>query len=76
MNKKNINILFNLIIFYLIFKVFFNNTLFYNSIILSLKMFIYKVFPFLFIMMILNKMLISFNFPYYLNKIFKKKKFI
>lgn len=73
MNKKNINILFNLIIFYLIFKVFFNNTLFYNSIILSLKMFIYKVFPFLFIMMILNKMLISFNFPYYLNKIFKKK---
>lgn len=73
MNKKNINILFNLIIFYLIFKVFFNNALFYNSIILSLKMFIYKVFPFLFIMMILNKMLISFNFPYYLNKIFKKK---
>ena len=36
-------------------------------------MFIYKVFPFLFIMMVLNKMLISFNFPYYLNKIFKKK---
>ena len=37
-------------------------------------MYILKVFPFLFIMMILNNLLLKCNFPYYFNKIFKSDK--
>ena len=74
MNKKNINILLITIIFFIIFLIFKNNYLFLNSINESLILFITKVFPFLFIMMILNNLLIKCNLPYYLNKVFKKVK--
>ena len=72
MNKKNINILLITIIFFIIFLIFKNNYLFLKSINESLILFITKVFPFLFIMMILNNLLIKCNLPYYLNKIFKR----
>ena len=72
MNKKNINILLITIIFFIIFLIFKNNYLFLKSINDSLFLFITKVFPFLFIMMILNNLLIKCNLPYYLNKIFKR----
>lgn len=72
MNTKNINILLITIIFFIIFLIFKNNYLFVNSINESLILFITKVFPFLFIMMILNNLLIKCNLPYYLNKVFKR----
>ncbi|MGN1379840.1 MAG: hypothetical protein ACI4XR_05595 [Bacilli bacterium] len=72
MNKKIINILLITIIFLLIILIFKNNILFLTSINDSLILFITKVFPFLFIMMILNNLLIKCNLPYYLNIVFKR----
>ena len=71
MNKKRINILIIILIYLLIYLIFKNSKVLSNITFLSLKMFILKVFPFLFIMMVLNKLLIKCNFPYYFNKIFK-----
>ncbi len=69
MNKKFLNILgIFIIISFIIFSFTFHNIV-YTSLIESAQIFLYKVFPFLFIMMILNKILILFNFPYYFSKL-------
>ncbi len=75
MNKKRINIIIIILIYLLIYLIFKNSNVLSNITFLSLKMFILKVFPFLFIMMVLNKLLIKCNFPYYFNKIFKNNFF-
>lgn len=70
MNKKYVNISLIILTFLLMFFVFLHNETLKQSVVQSAELFIYKVFPFIFIMMILNNLLISFNFPYYINKIF------
>ena len=67
--KKNLSII--LIIILLFCFALFNNTLITNTIINSSKLFFTKVFPNLFIFLILAKILINYNFPYYISKIFK-----
>lgn len=67
--KKNLSIV--LIIILLFCFALFNNTLITNTIINSSKLFFTKVFPNLFIFLILAKILINYNFPYYISKIFK-----
>ena len=74
MNKKRINIIFIILIYLFIYLIFKENTFLSNITFLSFKMYILKVFPFLFIMMILNNLLLKCNFPYYFNKIFKSDK--
>lgn len=71
MNKKKINIFIIILIYLFIYIIFRNSNNLSNITFLSLKMYILKVFPFLFIMMILNNLLIKCNLPYYFNKIFK-----
>lgn len=71
MNKKRINIIFIILIYLFIYLIFKENTSLSNITFLSFKMYILKVFPFLFIMMILNNLLLKCNFPYYFNKIFE-----
>ena len=74
MNKKRINIIFIILIYLFIYLIFKENTSLSNITFLSFKMYILKVFPFLFIMMILNNLLLKCNFLYYFNKIFKSDK--
>lgn len=74
MNKKRINIIFIILIYLFIYLIFKENTSLSNITFLSFKMYILKVFPFLFIMMILNNLLLKCNFPYYFNKIFESDK--
>ena len=74
MNKKRINIIFIILIYLFIYLIFKENTSLSNITFLSFKMYILKVFPFLFIMMILNNLLLKCNFPYYFNNIFKSDK--
>ncbi len=50
-----------------------NNKLINASIISSINLWINKVFPSLFPMILLNNILIDYNFPYYITKLFKKK---
>ena len=50
-----------------------NNKLINESIISSITLWVTKVFPSLFPMILLNNILIDYNFPYYITKIFKKK---
>lgn len=74
MNKKRINIIFIILIYLFIYLIFKENASLSNITFLSFKMYILKVFPFLFIMMILNNLLLKCNFSYYFNKIFKSDK--
>lgn len=69
MNKKIKNSIIIIIILSLIFIIFKNNTIYISSFYSALKLFVYKVFPFLFIMMILSSLLIKCNLPYYLNRL-------
>ena len=71
MNKKVLNIIYILFVFQFIMLCFQKNNIIYKSILDSFTIFIHKVFPFLFITMILNNLLINTNLPYYMNKIFK-----
>lgn len=50
-----------------------NNKLINTSILSSINLWITKVFPSLFPMILINNILIDYNFPYYITKIFKKK---
>ena len=70
MNKKRINFILIILIYFFIYLIFKKNSALSNITFLSLKIFITKVFPFLFIMMTLNNFLIKCNLPYYFNKIF------
>lgn len=71
MNKKYLNLLLLFIIIILIGVVFLNNRILIYSVTTTSLLFINKVFPFLFIMIIFNNLLISFNLPYYISKITK-----
>lgn len=69
MNKKHLNLvlIFLSIVVITILIIKYQNVPL--SIIDTLKIFLNRVFPFLFIMMIFNKLLIAWNLPYYLSKI-------
>lgn len=69
MNKKNVNWLLILVTFFIIILCFKNNEILAISMQESSQIFLVKVFPFLFIMMILNGILSMSNFPYYVSKI-------
>ena len=75
MNKKIKNSTIIIIILLLIVIIFKNNMFYVNSFYSAIKLFVYKVFPFLFIMMILNGILIKCNLPYYLNRLKINKAF-
>lgn len=75
MNKKIKNSVIIIIILLLIFTIFKNNALYVNSFYSAIKLFVYKVFPFLFIMMILNGILVKCNLPYYLSRLKINKAF-
>ena len=66
--KKNIFIYIITIIF--VYYTFSNQELIINSVINSSLLFIYKVLPFCLPMYIISKILINYNFPYYISKIF------
>ncbi len=71
MNKNIRNILLIIITLFFIFILFNNYHLFSN---ISLEIgiiYLTKVFPFLFIMMVINNLLINLNFPYYLSSVIK-----
>lgn len=67
--KNDVYIIITLLFIVLIFK---NNTLFKKCIINGCNIFFYQVFPSLLPMFILNDFLISYNFIFYLNKLFNK----
>lgn len=71
MNKKNVNLLIIILILCFIPLIFFNAEVLSTSILNTSKIFITKVFPFLFIMMVINEILISLNFHEYLFKLTK-----
>lgn len=70
MNKKIINFITIVILFILIFLAFQKYQLLQSSIVETSKLFLKNVFPFLFTMIIINNLLIEYNLPYYVNKIF------
>ena len=69
MNKKNINLTITLLILFLIPTIFIHSNNISPSTIQISIIFIEKIFPFLFIMMVINNILIKLNLPYYINKI-------
>ncbi|MBE6148609.1 MAG: hypothetical protein E7167_03870 [Firmicutes bacterium] len=69
MNKKYLNILLTVASFLLIIICLQNSSVISKSVLESSIIFITKVFPFLFIMMMINSILICANFPYLLSKI-------
>ena len=71
MNKNIRNILFIIITLFFIFILFNNYHLFSNISLEIGSIYLTKVFPFLFIMMVINNLLINLNFPYYLSSIIK-----
>ena len=71
MNKKIINQILLILILALIF-ILFKNYGSFSSLTLNIGLiYLTKVFPFLFIMMVINNLLININFPYYLSHIVK-----
>lgn len=66
--KNDLYIIVTLLFIVLIFK---NNTLFKNCIVNGCSIFFHQVFPSLFPMFIINDILISYNFIFYLNKWFQ-----
>ncbi len=70
--KKNHELINIFLITIILLYLLCNTTNLNNYIIFATKLWFYKVFPFLFTMIILNNLLISNNILYYLNKIFKK----
>lgn len=71
MNKNYINIIIILFCLTFIFICFQNSVIVSTSIIDTFQIFLKKVFPFLFAMMVINNFLIRINLPYYLSKFFK-----
>ena len=71
--KKKFNYFLIITMFIFIVICFNKYQIINKSVITTSQLFINKVFPFLFIMMIINNILIKINFPYYLNKVFHNK---
>ena len=71
MNKKISNFLILCLLVILITIIFYNYSHFANLTLDISLIYLTKVFPFLFIMMVINNLLINLNFPYYLNRLVK-----
>ena len=65
------NIIIYTITFIFILLTFTNQTLIVNSVINSSQLFLTKVLPFFLPMFIISKILINYNFPVYISKLFK-----
>ena len=72
--KKNIFIY--IIILFIIHYLFINQDLIVNATISSSYLFINKVLPFFLPMFIISKILINYNFPYLISKIFKNNIYV
>lgn len=72
--KKNILIYITTIIF--IYLTFNNQQLMVNAVVNSSILFLTRVLPFFLPMYIISKILINYNFPYYLSKIFNNNIYI
>lgn len=75
MYKKIINFTIFSIIIYIFYLSFKNYQILASSLIDTSIMFIRNVFPFLFITILLNGLLIDLNLPFYFQKIFRNKYF-
>lgn len=71
-NKYQDFIIITLSLLFLVFALF-NNNLITTSVISSINLWLVKVFPSLFPMILLNNILVDYNFPYYIIKLFKSK---
>ncbi len=70
--KKNNELIYILFVVIFLGYLLFNTSNLNNYVLSATKLWFYKVFPFLFIMIIINSLLINNNLIYYINKIFKK----
>ena len=70
--KKNKEIMSIIIIIILLIYLLFNTHNINNNVIYATKLWFYKVFPFLFAMVIINELLLNNNILFYINQIFKK----
>ncbi len=73
MNKKMMNIVMIIVLFLLIFLSFKNYMILPRTVMDFYIIFMKTMFPFVFITLIINNLLIECNFPYYFNKIFHNK---
>ncbi len=70
--KKNNELIYILFVVIFLEYLLFNTSTLNNYVLDATKLWFYKVFPFLFTMIIINSSLINNNLIYYINKIFKK----
>ncbi|MBE6155701.1 MAG: hypothetical protein E7164_02985 [Firmicutes bacterium] len=70
MNKKYVNFILLSGVLMIIIFAFEKSQIIALSVTNSFNIFITRIFPFLFIMMVCNNLLTSLNFPYYLSKLF------
>jgi hypothetical protein len=73
MHKKIPNYITNLLLIIIFITLIKNKDIINYSTIQGIKIFIYNLFPFLFIMIIIENLFLNYNLPYYINKIFKNK---
>ena len=70
------NIIINAILLLILFFLFNNQNIIINSTIYSSYLFISKVLPFFLPIFIISKLLINYNFPYYISKLFNNNIYI
>lgn len=70
------NIIINVILLFIVYFLFSNQNIIINSTIFSSYLFISKVLPFFLPIFIISKLLINYNFPYYIAKIFKNNIYV
>ena len=70
------NFIIYIIAILLIYYTFNNQQLIVNSVINSSTLYLYKVLPFFLPMYIISKILINYNFPYYISKLFNNNIYV
>ena len=70
------NFIIYIIALFLIYYTFNNQQLIVNSVINSSILYLYKVLPFFLPMYIISKILINYNFPYYISKLFNNNIYV
>ena len=76
MKEKTTNIIINSVFIIVLILCFFNKNILIENTILASNLFLYKIFPFLFIIIIIQEILINYNIYYYLTKVLKNNKII
>ena len=70
------NILIYIIVLFIIHLLFINQELLVNATLYSSNLFINKILPFFLPIFIISKILINYNFPYYISKLFKNNIYV